>query len=180
MGAPGEDLADRVKRAVDRKVNGHAVPGGRDKRGIECFALVNWALGEAGAKTAADFGENTPNADYVWGEAVDLDAVKPGYILQFRDHVLRVQTYTLGEFKWQPMPDEKPKVRPHHAAVIWEVLKEGGVKVAEQYVKPDIHKVNLNTILRLDRGSETRMISPKEKIFIEVTGYVWAYRPVPK
>jgi len=37
---------------------------------------------------------------YVWGEAVDLDAVQQGYIRQLRDHTITIRTQTPGKFKW--------------------------------------------------------------------------------
>jgi hypothetical protein len=183
MGSPAEELAVRVKSAVERKVGHAAVLGGKHKGGVGCFALVNEVLKSAGARTAADFGTITPDADYVWGEAVpDVKDVKPGDILQFEDHVITIRTDTVSG----PTPGKVKRVittqtatRPHHTAVVVEVLKDGGVAVVEQHVKPDIHKVFRHTLLRLTEGIETRMTS-NSIIQIEVTGKVNAYRPVPK
>ena len=52
----------------------------------QCFALADRALRGAGAKSAADFGGITADADYVWGRAVALADVRPGVIIQFRDY----------------------------------------------------------------------------------------------
>jgi len=41
MASPAEDLADSVKSSAEKKVGGKAVDGGKDKGGIDCFALVD-------------------------------------------------------------------------------------------------------------------------------------------
>jgi cell wall-associated NlpC family hydrolase len=179
MGAPADDVTDRVRKAAEAYSGGPAVNGGKKKGGIQCFALVDRLLKSVGAKTAEDFGEVTPNADYVWGEAVEIKDVRPGYILQFRNHEITKTTYTLGKVKWEASP-ESPARRPHHTAVVVEVLQDGSVIVIEQYVRPDVHKVWRDTILRLASGSETRYRRSTEKVDIMVTGSVTAYRPVRK
>jgi cell wall-associated NlpC family hydrolase len=179
MGLPEEDLADRIKSSAQRKVGGPAGVGGKSKGAIECAALINEVLKSAGAKTLADF--DTVSDDYVWGEPVDLNDVKPGDILQFRNHEITVEKQTLGKYKWETTSTEGPARRPHHTAVVVEVLKDrGGVVVVEQNVKPDVHKITRNTILRLDAGYDTRMIGNSTKIKITVTGFVKAYRAVAK
>jgi len=180
MGSPAEDLAARVKSAAEKRVGGKAVAGGKDKGGIDCFALIDQVLKAEGGKTAADFGPVSPNADYVWGEAVELDAVKPGDILQFRDHAVTTRTQTLGEIKWEETSVEGPARRPHHSAVVVEVRGDGSVVVVEQNVKPTPNKVTRNVIARLADGEETRRPSNMVKKVITVTGTVKAYRPVPK
>jgi hypothetical protein len=159
MGSSSEELADRVIRASKSKVGGPAVIGGKDKGGIDCFALVDSILKSNDAKTAADFGTVTPDADFVWGDAVDLSDVKPGDVIQFRHHEIMVRTYTLGRTKWEVTLTEGPAKRPHHTAIVLEVRQEGSVVVAEQNVRPDAHKVTRNVIVRLDSGSETRMVT---------------------
>lgn len=180
MASPAEDLADGVKSSAEKKVGGKAVDGGKDKGGIDCFALVDELLKSTGGKRPADFGEITPTSDYVWGEAVELNAVRPGDILQFRDHFVTIRTQTLGEFKWKDTSTEGPAKRPHHTAVVIEARKDGSVVVVEQNVKPDPHKVRRSDIARLAAGEETRYKSNNVKIIITVTGTVKAYRPVPK
>jgi hypothetical protein len=180
MGSSAKDLADRIKSAAEKMVGGKAVAGGRDKGGIDCFALVDHVLKSEGGKSASDFGEVTPNADYVWGEAVDLDAVQPGDVLQFRDHAVKIRTQTLGETKWEDTSEEGPARRPHHTAVVVEVREDGSVVVVEQNVKPTPNKVTRNVIARLAEGEETRRPSNMVRKIITVTGTVKAYRPVFK
>jgi hypothetical protein len=180
MGSPAVDLAARIKASVEKKVGGKAVVGGKDKGGIDCFALVDQVLKEADAKTAADFGNVRPDGDYVWGEPVDLDAVQPGYILQFRDHTVTIRTETLGKFQWEETSVDGPARRPHHTAIVVEVRRDGSVSVVEQNVKPNASRITRNVIARLAPGEETRNINRTVRIVIRVTGVVKAYRPVPK
>ena len=180
MASPAENLADSIKSSAEKKVGGKAVDGGKDKGGIDCFALVNELLKSAGGKRPKDFGDVTPNADYVWGDPVELDKIKPGDILQFRDHFVTIRTLKLGEVKWEEASIEGPARRPHHTAVVVEVQKDGGVVVVEQNVKPDPKKVRRSVIAGLAAGEETRFKSSVEKQIITVTGTVRAYRPVPK
>jgi hypothetical protein len=182
MGTTSEELADHVINAAKSKLGGPAVVGGKDQGGIDCFALVDSILKSksVNAKTAADFGTFTPDADYVWGDAVDLSAVKAGDIIQFRHHEIMVRTYTLGRTKWELTLTEGPAKRPHHTAIVLEVQQNGSVVVAEQNVRPDAHKVSRDVIVRLDSGMESRMVTSTKKLEITVTGVAKAYRPVPK
>jgi hypothetical protein len=52
----------------------------------ECFTLADKALKGAGAKSAADFGTVTRDADYKWGSTVPLTDLQPGDIIQFRGY----------------------------------------------------------------------------------------------
>ena len=180
MASPAENLADSIKSSAEKRVGGKAVDGGKDKGGIDCFALVDELLKSAGAKRPKDFGDVTPTTDYVWGDPVDLDKIKPGDILQFRDHFVTIRTQKLGEVKWEETSIEGPARRPHHTAVVVEVQKDGSVVVVEQNVRPDPKKVKRSVIARLAAGDETRYKSSVEKEIITVAGTVRAYRPVPK
>ena len=180
MASPAESLADRIKRSAEKKVGGKAVDGGKDKGGIDCFALVDELLKSAGGKRPKDFGEVTPTGDYVWGDPVELDKIKPGDILQFRDHFVTIRTQKLLDDKWKETSIEGPARRPHHTAVVVEVKEDGGVVVVEQNVRPDPKKVKRNVIAGLAAGEETRYKSNAEKEIITVTGTVNAYRPVLK
>ena len=64
----------------------------------ECFALADKALGHAGAKSAAGYSEITDNADYIWGNTVDLKDIAPGDILQFREFDIDTRTDTTTDF----------------------------------------------------------------------------------
>ena len=97
-----------------------------------------------------DFGKVTLHSDYVWGHAVDLDRIRPGDVLQFRNHVVKVHTET--DAGWE----ERTYTQPHHTAVVVAVEGDGSVIVVEQKVKPDPKKVTRNVIARLAQGTETR------------------------
>ena len=180
MASPAEKLAGSIKTSAEKKVGGKAVDGGKDKGGIDCFALVDELLKSTGGKRPKDFGDVTPTSDYVWGDPVELDKIKPGDILQFRDHFVTIRTLKLGEVKWEEASIEGPAKRPHHTAVVVEVQKDGSVTVVEQNVRPDPRKVRRSVIAGLAAGEETRFKSSVEKQVITVTGIVRAYRPVPK
>ncbi|HKV77751.1 MAG TPA: CHAP domain-containing protein [Candidatus Sulfotelmatobacter sp.] len=180
MASPAEDLADNIKSSAEKKVGGKAVDGGKDKGGIDCFALVDELLKSAGGKRPKDFGDVTPTADYVWGDPVELDKIKPGDILQFRDHFVMIRTQKLGEVTWEDMSVEGPARRPHHTAVVVDVQNDGSVVVVEQNVRPDPKKVRRSVIAGLAAGEETRRKGGGLREIITVTGTVRAYRPVPK
>lgn len=96
----------------------------------ECFTLVDRALRHAGARTAADFGEVTPDADYTWGTPVTLAELGPGDIIQFRDYVCDVHTETDSEVS------DESQDRPHHTAIVERVGDHGLVTVLEQNIPP--------------------------------------------
>jgi hypothetical protein len=182
MGAPPaeDNVAARLKGVVEKMVGHKAVDGGKDKGGIDCFALVDQVLKSVGAKTASDFGEVTPTADYVWGKEVDLDAIQPGDILQFREHTVMITTQKLGPLTWRVTSTEGPATRTHHSAIVVGIIEDGSVEVVEQKVKPTPKTIRRDIIARLAKGQETRYLSNVEKVIIEVTGRVTAYRPVAK
>jgi hypothetical protein len=182
MGAPAveDNVAARLKGTVEKMVGHKAVDGGKDKGGIDCFALVDQLLKSVGAKTASDFGEVTSTADYVWGKEVDLNAIQPGDILQFRKHTVMITTQKLGALTWKVTSAEGPANRPHHTAVVVALLKDGAVEVVEQNVRPNPRTIRRSIIARLAEGEETRYLRNVEKVIIEVTGTVKAYRPVAK
>jgi hypothetical protein len=97
----------------------------------ECFTLADDALKNAGAKSAADFGKVTPNADYVWGSSVGQSDVKPGDLIQFRNYRYdkKVETKNSdGSGSFQTEFQE----RPHHTAIVEEVHGDGSITVLEQ------------------------------------------------
>ena len=149
----GEGVANVLKAIVQEKVGKKAVGDG------ECFALVDMALKSAGAKSAEDFGKVTRNSDYIWGHAVGLDHIRPGDVLQFRNHVVKVRTET--DTAWK----ERTYTRPYHTAVVVAVEGDGSVIVVEQKVKPDPKKVTRMSLRALpkerrrDRVPWSRMVS---------------------
>lgn len=157
----GDDVAVPMMLHLLLKVGDDAVGDG------ECFALVDEALKAVGCKSAEDFGTVSENADYVWGNRVALSQVKPGDVLQFRDHYVTVKRVTGYH-------------RDHHTAVVVAVNPDGSVAVVEQNFDPTPKKVCKNIIHRLAAGTEIRSGEGSAKDTITVKGTVKAYRPVPK
>jgi hypothetical protein len=135
----------------------------------ECFDLADQALRGAGAKSAADFGVVTPNADYVWGTSVSLANVQAGDIIQFRnyryDRTIDTATRTDTDFQ----------ERPHHTAIVERVDGQGALTVFEQNApagsavqRTQLFFSNVNT----DSGGT--------KTTIVVTGTVHFYRLQPR
>jgi hypothetical protein len=76
------------------KAGGHAVrtPDG----GAQCTALIVMGLRAANARSFEDYSQ-PKNENYVWGEAIpDLATLRPGDILQFRDHSFMIFTKRPG------------------------------------------------------------------------------------
>src|SRR5215831_6147560 len=172
-----EDLNAKLKAAAEKLVGSKALTS---KYGKDCFALVDKLLRNLGAQTAADGDVPvTAGADYDWGDGIMLDSLQPGDIIQFRKHLVETTHYKNVDGRWHEV-ESRTQTRPHHTAIVIEVLKDGSVVVVEQNVRPDPNKITRNVIPKLDEGEETRMISTQEKIKIKVTGGVHAYRPAPK
>lgn len=178
-GESAESLPTKIKNYIQKRVGKRAVAGSRRRGGFDCYFLIHQTLKSLNAKTAADFGVITPSADYKWGKAVGLNSIKPGYILQFRDHRVNVLTEKLGEITWS-MTSEVTQNRPHHSAIVVDVRKDGSVVVVEQNVRPNRRRITQNVIARLADGEETRYLSNSVKVIITVTGIVKAYQPISK
>lgn len=136
----------------------------------ECFALADQALANAGAKSAADFGAITPEADYVWGTSISLADVRPGDIIQFRNYRYDrdVQTRTSKEITTV----EDFQERPHHTAIVERVDGGGALTVLEQN-SPDGSPVTRNQLFFANRESTSGNRTTK----IRVQGTFWFYRP---
>lgn len=140
----------------------------------ECFALADQALRKAGYRTAKDFAPVTADADYVWGKHVSLDDVKPGDIIQFRNHRADGSVSTR-------LPDGSGTAaiffeeREHHTAIVVSVQPHGVLEVIEQNVPPRgrVRK------LKLPFRSEDYVAGQKHHA-VEVSGTVWFYRPQPR
>jgi hypothetical protein len=172
-----DDLNVKLKDAADKLVGKNAVTS---RYGLDCFALVDKLLRGLGAATAADGDVAvTATADYDWGDGIMLDSIKPGDILQFRNHVVDVGTWKYANGDWYEASGRE-YTRPHHTAIVMEVRKDGSVVVVEQNVRPSPNKVTRNVILRLEAGEETRKVSSEERLKLKVSGSVRAYRPIPK
>lgn len=60
----------------------------------ECWDLAEAALEQAGARTSNDLGPVGDDADYVWGDAIDIKDVQAGDILQFRNFDVTTTNHT--------------------------------------------------------------------------------------
>jgi len=171
-----EDLGARLKAAAEKMVGKKALTS---KFGLDCFALVDKLLRNLGAQSAADGDVPvTATADYDWGDGILLDSIQPGDILQFRKHVVHIQTFTFANRKWHET-EIRTLTRPHHTAIVMEVHKDGSVTVVEQNVYPNPRKINRNVIPKLV-GEDTKNVNSELRIKTKVTGAVRAYRPAPR
>jgi len=133
----------------------------------ECFALADQALKKAGAKSAADYGTITDDADYKWGKQVSLADAKPGDIVQFRDYeVTRREEKEDGSWK------ERTEKRPHHTAIVRSVDGNGLLTVIEQNAPKGsaVRKIQLGF-------SSTSFSKDKTTTTLTTSGAVWFYRP---
>jgi hypothetical protein len=166
----------------------------------ECFALADLALKAAGAKSAADFGTITSDADYEWGSEVDWRVAQPGDIIQFRNHevTIEVETETVetasdGSERIATDATTKSFARPHHTAIVKSVFGAGKVTVLEQNTQPHGRVVQENTLYldgSVTRSPETRTtrrtaagavrVVVRKKTSISVSGTATIYRPEAK
>ena len=137
----------------------------------ECFTLADDALRHAGAKSAADFGQVTPDADYVWGTAVSRTDLRPGDIIQLRDYHLELES-TTEHPDGSSESESRVESRPHHTAIVESIGTDGRVTVLEQNV-PDGGPVTRN-VLHL---TSTTYTSGAATVQAVVTGTFWFYRP---
>jgi hypothetical protein len=164
MAAPvGDAIVGFAKRKMGHHVGDH-----------ECFALADQALKNAGAFSAADFGEVTADADYIWGTQIQLDALQAGDILQFRDYRYdRTIRTDSADGSFREFSDFQE--RPHHTAVVEQVGEHGAVTVLEQNAPRGsvVHRTQLFfSSTTFKEGSKTTEIT--------VVGNVWFYRPQKK
>jgi hypothetical protein len=156
-------MADRIVSYASRQ-RGERVGDG------ECYTLVNRALRAADAKTAADHGPVSPDADYVWGASVALADLQPGDVIQFRDYTYERVTVTDDDSG--TTTDEHAEDRPHHTAIVQSVGSGGAVTVWEQNA-PEGSPVR-RTQLFFTSGTTT---SGNTTTRISVRGTFWFYRP---
>jgi CHAP domain len=159
--AGSSSLGDRVVSFARDKI-GQGVGSG------ECFDLADQALRNAGAKSAADFGTVTRNADYMWGSSVSLAEARPGDVIQFRNYRYdrTVETASGTDTDFQE--------RPHHTAIVERVDGAGAITVLEQNVPEG------------SAGQRAQLffsnVSPSAGVrtTTRVKGRFWFYRPQPR
>jgi hypothetical protein len=135
----------------------------------QCFALADRALAAAGAKSAADFGEVSPDADYVWGSAVSLSDLRPGDLVQFRDYAFTRTVVTDNASGTSTA--ETGGDRPHHTAIVERVGSDGSVTVLEQNA-PDGSPVTRNTLY----FAASTTTNGETTTTVRVSGTWWFYR----
>jgi hypothetical protein len=140
----------------------------------ECFTLADRALRTAGARSAADYGQVTPDVDYVWGTSVQLGTVQPGDVIQFRNYRYDREVETRrpdGSITTETEFQE----RPHHTAIVEQVGAGGEITVLEQN-SPVGTGVTRSRLF----FSGSRQTGGGRTTTISVSGTVWFYRPQPR
>jgi hypothetical protein len=158
-------MADAIVGYAAQRL-GHHEPDG------QCFALVDRALREAGARSAADFGPVVSDEDYVWGTEVSLSDLTRGDVVQFRDYVY--ESVVVTETSEGTRTEEWKEGRPHHSAIVERVGENGAVTVLEQN-SPDGAPVTRTTLYFRSGESEAE----GRTTTITVSGTLWFYRPQP-
>lgn len=136
----------------------------------ECYTLANRALGNAVARTAADYGEVTPNADYVWGSPVTLSDLRPGDVIQLRNYQYE-RTVDVNNPDGSGSTNTVLQERPHHTAIVQRV--EGSVVTVLEQNAPDGSPVATTRLYFAN--SETTSGSTTTRV--TVSGTWWFYRP---
>lgn len=163
----------------------------------ECFALADQALRASGARSAADYGQVTANADYVWGTAVQLVDVQTGDVLQFRNYSVTVEvtvtsTKTFHDGSTEETEETRTETytRPHHTAIVSAKLSGGQLRVLEQNAPPrgsstpervvrsnEIHTTGSSSTETSVRQESDGTVRIETTTTITVSGTIRAYRP---
>jgi hypothetical protein len=163
-GAKGSDasLGDQIV-SFPRRRRGERVGDG------ECFTLADRALRAAGARSAADYGPISPEADYVWGRSIALADLQPGDLIQFRGY--RYDREIVTEDSSGTSTDEDFQERPHHTAIVERVDGNGAVTVLEQNSPPGAPVTRNQLFFTAGTRSSGRTTTT-----IRVRGTFWFYR----
>jgi hypothetical protein len=106
----------------------------------ECWTLVERALIGAGAKSSRILTPNfSATSAYVWGTAVQINAVQPGDVLQFSRYVWTKSVTTDvtnpdGSGSVNTEDQEEGRGLPQHSALVVRVVSPGVVEVVEQNI----------------------------------------------
>lgn len=157
-------MADEIV-AYPRQRLGETVGNG------ECFTLADRALRHAGARSAADYGEIVPDADYVWGAAINLSELRPGDVIQFRNYRYD-RTVDTENPDGSGSTTTDHQERPHHTAIVERVDGSGAITVLEQNA-PEGAPVTRNRLF-FTSGTTT---SGTQTTTISLQGTWWFYRP---
>jgi hypothetical protein len=137
----------------------------------ECFTLADRALTRAGARTAADYGTVSPQADYVWGTSVALGDVQAGDVIQMRDYRFD-RDVVVENPDGSGSTDSDFEERPHHTVIVETVGTNGAITVLEQNapVGSAVRRIQLFF-------SDSTTTSGHRRTSIRVQGTFWFYRP---
>jgi hypothetical protein len=161
--ASGGNMADQIV-GYARRQQGSTVGKG------ECFDLADAALRGAKAKSAADYGKISRDADYVWGTPVSLAGLQPGDVIQFRNYSFDKTVVTKTDKA--TTTEEAGGDRPHHTAIVESVGDDGAVTVLEQNVPPG--SPGTRAVLYF---KDSKTTSGQKTTTIKVHGKFWFYRP---
>ncbi len=140
----------------------------------ECFTLTDRALRAAGARSAADYGSVAPDVDYIWGTSVDLGALQPGDVIQFRDYRYDREVET-RRADGSVTTETDFQERPHHTAIVEQVGASGEISVLEQ--NSPVGSGVTRTQLFFSNGQQR---GGGRTTTISVGGTFWFYRPQPR
>jgi hypothetical protein len=157
-------ISDRIV-GFARRQRGSRVGNG------ECFTLADRALSTAGARSASDYGEVTPNTDYVWGTVVSLSDLQPGDVVQMRDYRYDREV-VVDNPDGSGSNNEDFQERPHHTVIVESVEGNGAATVLEQNA-PRGSAVRRTTLY----FSNSTTTSGHRTTTVRVQGTLWFYRP---
>jgi hypothetical protein len=157
-------IADRIL-GFARRQRGSRVGNG------ECYTFADRALSTSGARSAGDYGDVTPNADYVWGSSVSLADLQPGDVIQMRDYRYDREV-SVNNPDGSGSTDTDFEERPHHTAIVESVEGNGAVTVLEQNA-PRGSGVRRSHLF----FSNSTTTAGRRTTTIRVQGTFWFYRP---
>jgi hypothetical protein len=163
-GAGNTSMAERIVN-YPRRHRGQRVGDG------ECFTLADRALRGAGARSAADYGQVAPDVDYVWGTSVQLGAVQPGDVIQFRNYRYDREVETQHP-DGSVTTETEFQERPHHTAIVESIGGGGEITVLEQN-SPVGSAVTRSRLF----FSNSQRDTGGRRTSVTVSGTVWFYRP---
>jgi hypothetical protein len=157
-------IADRIL-GFARRQRGSRVGNG------ECYTFADRALSGSGARSASDYGDVTPDADYVWGSSVSLANLQPGDVIQMRGYRYDREV-SVNNPDGSGSTDTDFQERPHHTVIVESVDGNGAVTVLEQNAPPG--SAVRRSQLFFTGGTTT---AGRRTTTIRVQGTFWFYRP---
>jgi hypothetical protein len=151
----------------------------------ECFDLVDAALKDAGANSAANYGKITPTGDYIWGRKISLQELRAGDAVQFKNFEVEITTTTKttdtdGSWSEDTQTETNTRGAPNHSAIVASVGADGAITVYEQNIdgdrtvkeRPLVLKAGTSSAVSKSGSSTTTVTTT-----IKIKGTVSLYRP---